>query len=62
MARIKEKIKEGQTEEITEPEKGEKEPSRADVIDLMALLKKSVAQKQEKPKRRPARKAQRKAA
>jgi DNA end-binding protein Ku len=62
MARIKEKIKEGQTEEIPEPEKGEKEPSRADVIDLMALLKKSVAQKQEKQKRRPARKAQRKAA
>jgi DNA end-binding protein Ku len=62
MARIKEKIKEGQTEEITPPEKGEKEPARADVIDLMALLKKSVAQKQEKPKRRPARKAQRRAA
>jgi DNA end-binding protein Ku len=70
MARIKEKIKQGQTEELTEPGKGEKEPARADVIDLMALLKKSVAQKQEKatekaaekPKRRPARKAQRKAA
>jgi DNA end-binding protein Ku len=62
MARIKEKIKEGQTEEITRPEKGEKEPARAEVIDLMALLKKSVAQKQEKPKRRPARKAQRRAA
>ena len=62
MARIKEKIKEGQTEEITAPEKAEKEPARADVIDLMALLKKSVAQKQEKPKRRPARKAQRRAA
>jgi DNA end-binding protein Ku len=62
MARIKEKIKEGQTEEITAPEKGEKEPARADVIDLMALLKQSVAQKQEKPKRRPARKAQRRAA
>jgi DNA end-binding protein Ku len=62
MARIKEKIKEGQTEEITRPKKGEKEPVRADVIDLMALLKKSVAQKQEKPRRRPARKAQRRAA
>jgi DNA end-binding protein Ku len=62
MARIKEKIKQGQTEELTRPEKGEKEPARADVIDLMALLKKSVAQKQEKPKRRPARKAQRRAA
>jgi len=62
MARIKEKIKQGQTEEITEPEKGEKEPARADVIDLMALLKKSVAKKPEKPKRKPARKAHRKAA
>jgi len=54
MARIKEKIKQGQTEEITEPEKGEKEPARADVIDLMALLKKSVekrGEKAEKPRR-----------
>ena len=64
MARIKEKIKEGQTEEITPPEKGEKEPARAEVIDLMALLKKSVAQKQDKPKpkRKAARRAQRRAA
>jgi DNA end-binding protein Ku len=62
MARIKEKIKQGQTEEITAPEKGEKEPSRADVIDLMALLKKSVARNQEKPKRKSARKSHRKAA
>ena len=62
MARIKEKIKQGHTEEITEPEKGEKEPARADVIDLMALLKKSVARKQEKPKRKAARKAHRRAA
>jgi DNA end-binding protein Ku len=64
MARIKEKIKEGQTEEITAPEKGEKEPARADVIDLMALLKKSVAQKQpagkaEKPAQRRPRRAPR---
>jgi DNA end-binding protein Ku len=51
MARIREKVKKGQTEEITEPEKGEKEPASADVIDLMALLKKSVAKKQDKPKR-----------
>jgi DNA end-binding protein Ku len=62
MARIKEKIKEGQTEEITSPQKGEKEPARADVIDLMALLKKSVEKKQDKPRRKPARKAHRKAA
>jgi DNA end-binding protein Ku len=62
MARIKEKIKKGQTEEITEPEKGEKERASAEVIDLMALLKKSVQKKQDKPKRKAARKAHRKAA
>jgi DNA end-binding protein Ku len=61
MARIKEKIKKGQTEEITEPEKGEKETASADVIDLMALLKKSVERKPAKPAaRRP--KAKRRAA
>ena len=60
MARIKEKIKKGQTEEITEPDKAEKQPAKADVIDLMALLKKSVEKKQprakrhHKPKRRAA--------
>ncbi len=51
MARIKEKIKKGQTEEITQPEKGDKETASADVIDLMALLKKSVEKKQDKPRR-----------
>jgi non-homologous end joining protein Ku len=51
MARIEEKIKKGQTEEITTPEKGEKEPASADVIDLMALLKKSVEKKQDNSKR-----------
>jgi DNA end-binding protein Ku len=62
MARIKEKIKKGQTEQITEPEKGGKERASAEVIDLMALLKKSVQKKQDKPKRKAARKAHRKAA
>lgn len=52
LARIKEKVKAGQTEEITEREKERKEKS-ADVIDLMALLKKSVAKK---PAKRAARK------
>ena len=42
MKRIEEKVKAGQTEEITAPEKGESRP-KADVIDLMAALKKSVA-------------------
>ena len=65
MARIKEKIKKGQTEEITAPdEESEKEPAKAEVIDLMALLKKSVGKKQEKPKRahKAAHKAKRRAA
>jgi DNA end-binding protein Ku len=42
MKRIEEKIKAGQTEEITEPEKEERPAKGADVIDLMSLLKKSV--------------------
>jgi DNA end-binding protein Ku len=60
LKRIEEKIKAGQTEEITEPEKGEKQAAGAEVIDLMALLKKSVERKQEKPKR--SHKAKRRAA
>jgi DNA end-binding protein Ku len=56
LARIEEKVKAGQTEEITQPEKGRKEPAGAEVIDLMALLKKSVERKQdrEKPRRHKA--------
>jgi DNA end-binding protein Ku len=50
LARIREKVKQGETEEITQPEKREKEPARADVIDLMALLKKSVEKKHDKPR------------
>jgi DNA end-binding protein Ku len=43
MARIKEKIKLGQTKEITQPEKGaEGKPRSAQVIDLMDLLKQSL--------------------
>lgn len=49
LKRIEEKVKAGQTEEITKPEKGEAAAARsAEVIDLMALLKKSV---EKKPKR-----------
>jgi DNA end-binding protein Ku len=65
LARIEEKVKAGQTEEITAPEKGRKEAVGAEVIDLMALLKKSVARKQDKAeKERPRRhhKAKRRAA
>lgn len=45
MARIKEKIKQGQTKEITEPSKDEDERPRAQVIDLADLLKRSLGKK-----------------
>jgi DNA end-binding protein Ku len=54
LARIEEKVKAGQTQEITRPEKEGREKGGAEVIDLMALLKKSVEKKgvqREKPKR-----------
>ena len=54
LARVEEKVKAGQTEEITEPEKEARAKGGADVIDLMALLKKSVEKKgtqRAKPKR-----------
>ncbi|HEX6318520.1 MAG TPA: Ku protein [Burkholderiales bacterium] len=62
LARIEEKVKAGQTEEITEPEKAGKAPAGAEVIDLMALLKKSVGRRQEKEKPRRQQKAKRRAA
>jgi DNA end-binding protein Ku len=56
LKRVEEKVKAGQTEEITEPEKEAKAPKGAEVIDLMSLLKKSVeggrkADKAPKPRR-----------
>jgi DNA end-binding protein Ku len=43
MARIKEKIKQGQTKEITKPEAGEERtPRSAQIIDLADLLKQSL--------------------
>jgi DNA end-binding protein Ku len=55
MKRIEEKVKKGQTEEITEPEKERRPEKGAEVIDLMQLLKKSVEKKQPKPRRAPKR-------
>ena len=55
LARIREKVKAGQTEEITAPEKEPRSRS-AEVIDLMALLKKSVG-KEKKPQAKPHRRA-----
>ena len=40
LKRVREKVKKGETEEITEPERAERKS--AEVIDLMALLRRSV--------------------
>ncbi|HEV2431635.1 MAG TPA: Ku protein [Burkholderiales bacterium] len=53
LKRIEEKVKAGQTQEITEPEKERKAEKGAEVIDLMQLLKKSI---EKKPAKRAARK------
>jgi DNA end-binding protein Ku len=42
---IEKRIKAGQTEVVTEPEAEEEKPKQAEVVDLMALLKRSVQQK-----------------
>src|SRR5688572_28771508 len=63
LARIRKKVKAGETEEIAEPEKEGKEPRKgAEVIDLMALLKRSVEKEGGKPRKRPARARARNAA
>jgi DNA end-binding protein Ku len=45
LARVREKVKAGQTEDITEPEEKERPAKSAEVIDLMALLERSVEEK-----------------
>jgi DNA end-binding protein Ku len=60
MKRIEEKVKAGETEEITEPEKEERAAKGADVIDLMSLLKKSVEKKGKEEEREKPRRAARK--
>lgn len=45
LARVKEKIKAGQTEVITEAEETREAPRKAEVIDLMSLLKSSIDKK-----------------
>jgi len=65
LKRIEEKVKAGQTKEITAPEKeGAEEKGGAEVIDLMALLRKSVEGKAKAaparaPGKRPAAKKRR---
>ena len=55
LKRVKEKVKAGESEEITEAEKEPRAKESAEVIDLMSLLKQSVAKKP-KPAKRAARK------
>jgi DNA end-binding protein Ku len=65
LARIRKKVKAGETEEVAEAEGGGKEPKKgAEVIDLMALLRRSVEKEGGgKASKRPARgRAARKAA
>jgi DNA end-binding protein Ku len=56
LKRVKQKVKAGQTEEITEAEETEARP-KAEVIDLMAALKKSVASGKSKTRSRKRRAA-----
>ena len=58
MKRIEEKVKAGQTEEITAPEK-ERKGEKGEVIDLMSALKKSL---EKKPAKRAAHHRKRRAA
>ena len=63
LKRIEQKVKAGQTEEITEPgEQAQAPAGGADVIDLMALLKKSVARKADRRQEKPRRPRKRRAA
>lgn len=59
LKRIEEKVKAGETEEVPEPEKAARGRKGGEVIDLMALLRKSI---EKQPERKPARKRQRRAA
>jgi non-homologous end joining protein Ku len=54
LARVKEKIKAGQTEVITEAEETREAPRKAEVIDLMSLLKSSIDKKKRKGVETPA--------
>jgi len=45
LALIEKRVQAGQTEVVTEPPEEEKRPRKGEVVDLMALLKKSVEEK-----------------
>ncbi len=58
---IEKKVKSGKTTTISEPVEEKEERRSADVIDLMAMLKKSVAKTAKKPKKAAPAKARRRA-
>ena len=62
LERVKEKVKAGETEVVTEPEEPAAKPRSAEVIDLMTLLKGSMARKKPAAARRRRVKARRRAA
>lgn len=45
LALIEKRVKAGQTEEVTEPSEEKERPAKGKVVDLMALLKKSLEEK-----------------
>ncbi len=55
MKRVEEKISRGETEVITEPEKGAAAPKGADIIDLTTLLKRSLERNKSGDARRASR-------
>jgi DNA end-binding protein Ku len=55
MKRIRQKIKAGESKTLTAPEKGARSEERGKVVDLMALLQKSLDEKRRGPRRASAR-------
>ena len=51
MKRIKQKVKAGESKTLTAPEKGAASEERGKVVDLMALLQKSLDEKRRGPRR-----------
>jgi DNA end-binding protein Ku len=62
MKRIKQKIKAGESKTLTAPEKGAQREERGKVVDLMALLRKSLDESRRGPRRATTRRTSRAAA
>jgi DNA end-binding protein Ku len=62
MKRVKQKIKAGESKTLTAPEKGAQREERGKVVDLMALLRKSLDESRRGPRRATTRRTSRAAA